>query len=92
MYLRDFFALKPFHKYSLCILHSVCILPLVRSLRFTLTEVNILYLAFVCLMESYKYVNGVNIFYLLISVSPLWIYKQKALKIYAPLLILPKRK
>ena len=61
MYLRDFFALKPFHDYSLCsvcilpqpafysqsavcILHSVCILPLVhslqsavRSLRFTLT-------------------------------------------------------
>ena len=50
MYLRDFFALKPFHDYSLCsvcilpqpafysqsavcILHSVCILPLVRSLQ-----------------------------------------------------------
>ena len=50
MYLRDFFALKPFHDYSLCsvcilpqpafysqsavcILHTVCILPLVRSLQ-----------------------------------------------------------
>ena len=50
MYLRHFFALKPFHDYSLCsvcilpqpafysssavcILHSVCILPLVRSLQ-----------------------------------------------------------
>ena len=50
MYWRDFFALKPFHKYSLysvcilpqpalysqsavCILHTVCILPLVRSLQ-----------------------------------------------------------
>ena len=31
MYLRDFFALKPFHDYSLC---SVCILP---GLRFTLS-------------------------------------------------------
>ena len=50
MYLRDFFALKPFHDYSLCsvcilpqpafysqsavcILHAVCILPLVRNLQ-----------------------------------------------------------
>ena len=58
MYLRDFFALKPFHDYSLCsvcilprsafysqsavcILHTVCILPLVRSLRFTLTVCSI---------------------------------------------------
>ena len=62
MYLRDVFALKPFHDYSLClvyilpqpafysqsavcILNTVCILPLVRSLqsavrslRFTLSE------------------------------------------------------
>ena len=48
MYLRDFLALKPFHDSSLCSVcilpqpafysHSaVCILPLVRSLRFTLT-------------------------------------------------------
>ena len=34
--------------------------------------------AFVCLTESYMYVNGVNISYLLISVSPLWVYKQIA--------------
>ena len=34
VYLRDFFTLPPFHDYSLCL---VCILPLVRSLRFTLT-------------------------------------------------------
>ena len=64
MYLRDFFALKPFHDYSLCsvcilpqpafysqsavcILHSVCILPLVRSLRFTLTEKLIFNFAYV---------------------------------------------
>ena len=50
MYLRDVFALKPFHDYSLCsvcilpqpafysqsavcILHAVCILPLVRNLQ-----------------------------------------------------------
>ena len=50
MYLRDFFALKPFRDYSLCsvcilpqpafypqsavcILHAVCILPLVRNLQ-----------------------------------------------------------
>ena len=44
MYLRDFFALKPFHDYSLCSVcilpqpvfysrSAVCILPLVRSLQ-----------------------------------------------------------
>ena len=39
------------------------------------------YLAFVCLTESYMYVNGHNISYLLISVSPLWVYKREALLI-----------
>ena len=34
-------------------------------------KVNV-YLALVCLTESYMHVNGVNISYLLISVSPLW--------------------
>ena len=38
-----------------------------------------MYLVFVCLTESYMYVSGVNISYLLISVSPLWVYKRKAL-------------
>ena len=49
MYLRDFLALKPFHDYSLCSVcilpqpafysqSAVCILPLVRSLRLTLTD------------------------------------------------------
>ena len=58
MYLRDFFALKPFHDYSLfsvCILpqpvfysqsavgilHTVCILPLVRSLQSTVRSVRL---------------------------------------------------
>ena len=34
------------------------------------------YWGFVCLTESYMYVNEVNICYLLMSVSPLWVYKQ----------------
>ena len=41
MYLRDFFALKPFHDYSLCSigLHftPACVLLLVCSLHFTLS-------------------------------------------------------
>ena len=70
MYLRDFFALKPFHDYSLCsvcilpqpafysqsavgILHTVCILPLVRSLRLTLTDKEMLSLWWQVNLEAF---------------------------------------
>ena len=70
MYLRDFFALKPFHDYSLCsvcilpqpafysqsavgILHTVCILPPVRSLRLTLTDKEMLSLWWQVNLEAF---------------------------------------
>ena len=42
MYLRDFFALKPFHNYSLC---SVCILP--QRLFYSQSAVGILHTVFI---------------------------------------------
>ena len=69
MYLRDFFALKPFHDYSLCSVcilsqpafysqSAVCILPLVRSLQSAVRSLR--FTLTECTFKTKEYSNNGN--------------------------------